>query len=498
MDVASPKAPILTDTSATLTAADARRAARNAGAIALAQIVSKGTLFVWQIILIPLLGLTAYGVYGTVAALFLVAATVAAFGIGTIVTRDVARQPTAAGRYLTATLFLQTLFSLLAYVGMNAAAWLLGYETDVRAYVAIAALSLFIDQLGSIFYDQLLARERMVTISLVDILMIVGRVALTALLLWAGWGLLGVYIATLSGGILRALLLGAALWRSGVRPTFPLDRMVARGLLRDGTPVALGTVVGQAYSQMDRLLTATLISVEAVGHLSVPLLILTGMTELLSSTVLIAVFPLMSRVYSPDEATATFRKLVEKLAFFTLLVTLPVTLCVSLFAHALPQVFGADYIESVPVLRALAWYGLLAMVANVYALALLVQNRQSSSLFIRGGGLLLHLALLLALLPRIGIVGAPLASLLSQALVLAALVWLFRRGAQVNAAPAATQLARLLVAGALAAAVMLTLGGVHVLVGAAAGLGVYAGAVLALGVLGADDWALIRGLKRKG
>ena len=487
----------MTDTPASLTAADARRAARNAGAIALAQIVSKGTLFLWQVILVPLLGLTAYGIYGTVAALFLVAATVAAFGIGTIVTRDVARQPAAAGRYLTATLFLQTLLSLLAYVGMNAAAWLLGYETDVRAYVAIAALSLFIDQLGSIFYDQLLARERMVVISVVDIIMIVGRVALTALLLHIGWGLAGVYIATISGGVLRALLLGVALWRTGVRAAFPLDRPLARLLLANAAPVALGTFVMQAYSQLDRLLTASLINSDAVAHLSVPFLIFTGMVELLSSTVLIAVFPLMSRVYTPDESTGTFRRLVEKLAFFTLLVTLPISLGVSIFADVLPQVFGADYAPSVPVLRGVAWYALLTMLVNLYALALLVQNRQARSLVVRAVGLAINFALLLVLLPSMGIVGAPIAASISQVVVLVGLVWLFRRGARIDAAANAGQLARAALAGILAAATMLLFGQVHVILGAVVGVAVYGGALLLLRVLGADDWGLLQAMRRK-
>src|SRR5262245_41653204 len=100
----------------TIAGAEARRAARNATAIAAASIVGRGVQFGWQLILAPWLGVSVYGVYGTVGALMAVGASIANFSMGTIVVRDVARYPERAGKYLTATLFLQTVLALIAYL----------------------------------------------------------------------------------------------------------------------------------------------------------------------------------------------------------------------------------------------------------------------------------------------------------------------------------------------------------------------------------------------
>ncbi len=51
-----------------ISGAEARRAARNAGAIAAASLLSRGLQFGWQLILVPGLGPAAYGVYGAVLA----------------------------------------------------------------------------------------------------------------------------------------------------------------------------------------------------------------------------------------------------------------------------------------------------------------------------------------------------------------------------------------------------------------------------------------------
>src|SRR5689334_22347700 len=94
-----------------ITGEEARRAARNAGAIAIATILSNGGLFIWQLILTRMLGEAAYGSYGAVGALIVIAASIPQFGMGLIVIRDVARAPDSAGRYLTATLVLKSILS---------------------------------------------------------------------------------------------------------------------------------------------------------------------------------------------------------------------------------------------------------------------------------------------------------------------------------------------------------------------------------------------------
>lgn len=469
-----------------LTGAEARRAARNAGAIAAARIISSAAQLVWQLILGRALGDAGFGVYAAVGALFAIGVTITSFSMSLIVIRDVARRAETAGRYLSATLVIQTVLGLVAYAGINIAAS--GYDDVIRAYAAIAGISLFVDALGTMCYDQLLAQERMVATSVVEVGHIALRIGLAGLALWAGFGLLGVYVVTIVSGIGRSAVLWALLRRTGVRPRFPVDWSIARPLLINSAPLALAAFISITYTQIDKLLTAGLLTDADTGHLNAAFVIIVGVVEILSTTILVAIYPMMSRAYRSDGANAMFRFIGEKLAFFTLLVALPVGLVFSLFAaEIIVPLFGTGYVDTAAILRVLIWYAVVTMVGNVFAQSLMVQNRQRFLVGVRVGGLALKLALSLLLLPRIGVTGAALATVSSEVLVLLVLAGDFRP----DFAALLPRLLRLAGIGLIAALAMLALGSLQPLLGMVGGALVYAGGVLVGRILASDDWDLL-------
>lgn len=472
-----------------ISGAEARRVARNAGAIAAARILSSGALFAWQLALGRLLGVFDFGVYGTVGALFAVGVPLASFSMGMIVIRDVARDPASAGRYLSATLMMQTTLALLAYIAMNAAAIAFGYDTTLRAFVAVAGISLFIDLIGNLCFDQLIAQERMRVTSAVDVGHVVVRIVLAGALLVAGFGLMGVYLATIASGLLRSGILWLALRRTGVRPQWPVDHPLARLLFANSAPLAASAFLSLAYQHADKLMTTSLVGATGTGYLTAAFVIIYGVIELLSTTILIATYPLMSRVY--DGQGDLFGMIVGKLAFFTLIVSLPLSLTLTLFAPDITvPLFGVDFARSADVLRVLIWYGLVTMIANVFAQAFMVQNRQRRLLAIRVTGLGTNIGLNLLLLPQIGVIGAAAASVMAEALVLA----LMLRSFHADGWNTTTLLPRLLRVGSIAllvAALMLLLGGAHWLIGLVSGLALYALAVARGGALDPDDWDLL-------
>ncbi|MYA93179.1 MAG: oligosaccharide flippase family protein [Chloroflexi bacterium] len=472
-----------------LSGSDARRAARNISALMVASVISKGALFVWQLLLSLWLGPGEYGIYGTIGGLMASAAALASFSMGLIVIRDVARAPEKAGNYWTAMLFAQTLLALLAYVGMNSLS--LGYSEALRAFAALAGLNLFVDIFGNMAYDLLLARERMVMTSTVEITHIFLRIGLALLALSLGWGLLGVYAAALVSGILRSLVLVSLNIRDGIKPQFPLDRALARRLLINSAPLALSALLTLVYQHADKLLTTGILGEEITGYLVVAFVINYGVIELISSSVLVAAYPLLARYYESGR-NPIFGFLIGKLALYMLLVGLPVALSISILAEAIIlPLLGETYAPSAGILRLLIWFTAITMFGNVFSKALLIQNRQRLLLAIRACGLAVNIALTLLLLFRWGDArGAVLASIVGELLIVAlllasfcALGWRARALAGVAA--------RLLLICLPTALVMLALREAFILLPVLGGLGVYMGGVLALRVLGAEDWDLL-------
>lgn len=409
----------------TLTGQDARRAARNVSALMVASVISKGALFLWQLILFAWLGAHDYGIYGTVGALMNIAGSVTSFGMGLIVIRDVARAPNKAGSYWSAMLFWQTILALVAFIGANG--FSIRYDDTLRAFVALAGINLFVDLFGNMGYDLLLAREEMLKTSLVEIAHILLRICMAAAALALGWGLPGLYGAAILSGLLRSAALVALNLAAGIRPRFPIDRSVSAPLLLNSAPLALTSFLTLAYQQTDKLMTTDILGVEATGYLTVAFVVNFGVIELVSSTVLIAAYPLLSRAYGEGD-NPLFGLLIEKLALYMLVIGLPTAMAISFFAQdVVIYLFGPHNAATAGILSILIWYTAITIVGNVFSRGLLIQNRQRLLMTIRAAGLALNILLNVILLkawgdPR----GAAIASIIAELLILTLLISTFR------------------------------------------------------------------------
>ncbi|MCY3947095.1 MAG: oligosaccharide flippase family protein [Anaerolineaceae bacterium] len=397
--------------------ADAQRALRNVSAVTLSLIISRGLLFLWQLILARFLGEAGYGVYGGIGSFIAIGAAFTNFGTGAIIVREVARQPGRAGDYLGTSLILRSGMAMLAWLLLNIAAPLAGFGPEFRNLLALATISLLVDAWGNLCFEQLMAQERMRSTSLVTVLHMLLLLLAAALALASGYGLPGLYVATIAAGLARVAMFWGLVLRSGLRPArMRIDLL--RSLLVESLPLAIAALLSLAWMHADKLMTIRLLGEAQNGWLTAAFVIVTGMIELLGTTVLTSLFPMMSRA-----SGATLSSIVSRLAWFTLLAGLPLTLLLSLFAPEITvPLFGANYVPAAAVLRILVWYALLRLVADVYIQALITSNRQRRMLLVRAGGLSLNIALNALLLPRLGINGAALASLGSVLLVLVTLL----------------------------------------------------------------------------
>lgn len=468
----------------------AQRAARNAAALAISNIASKGAQFLWQLVLARWLGSEGYGVYGTIGAMMAIGAAIPEFGMGMIVIRDVANRPKDANRYLTATLTLQPLFAALGYVVLMISAFLFGYDTDLRLLLAFAAVNLLVDTLGNMCHNQLLAIERMVIPSIISAGHVFALVILAAIALAAGGGLWGLYAATLIAGLGRTVIYWIALLRNGARPTFPVERAIIRGLLRAGWPIAVTSFLSLAYQHADKLITTAMIGEDGTGQLTAAFVIVFGVIELLSTTVLVAVFPVMSRSWGSGQREF-FELMLEKLAFFNLTLSVPIGIFTSLLAVPLSAwIFGEGYTQTAYVLRVLIWYTVVTMVVNVFAQALVISNRQRLLMIVRVSGLVLNIALLLVLLPVLDVPGAAVATLIAESALLIAVMSSFTFPSDWWAR-VINHLWRLAIVAAVTVGIVLALRGVHPLLAAMIGVPAYGLLLLFSGAFAKDDWDLI-------
>lgn len=463
--------------------------ARNATALFLSDVASKGALFLWQLVLARWLGAAGYGIYGTIGALITVGASVVELGMGIIVVREVAKRPRDAGRFLAGTLTLQPILAVVAYGVLQLAAWRLGFDSELRALLVLAALSLLINALGNICHNQLIAAELMGVPAVISVVHVASLVGLATTALWMGSGLRGLYIATLAAGILRSVLYWLALFRIGRATVGPFDRMTIRELVRNGLPLAVMSFLTLCSMHVDKVMAAALIGTRMAGFLAAAFVISFGVMELLNTTVLVALLPLMSRF--AEQSTQGLYRVIGKLALLTMTIGFPIAVLISLLATPLSTwFFGDRFRPTADALRILIWCTCLAMVANIFSQGLIVQNRQKQLMLFRTAGLALVVTLNFALLPRLGVVGAVTATLISEAFVVTLMVGSFKLSAdwwrRIEMGTFRLALATLGLA-----AVVWCLRGMHPVLAGLVGMPIYAVLVYILGAIDAEERRLI-------
>ena len=199
---------------------------------------------------------------------------------------------------------------------------------------------------------------------------------------------------------------------------------------------------------------------------------------------------MMSRTYGRGEL---FGFVLEKLAFFTAVITLPIGLVLGLFAPFITlPLFGSDFAPTASILQILVWYAVITMIVNVFSQGMLVQNQQRRLLIIKIVGVLLNVGfnLLMVLWLQWGVYGLVIASVLAECITLFVMFFTFRE-LGTNMLRLTRKIALLALVGVGTAGVMVVSGTISPLVGIIAGVGIYAVLMMRLPILDGEEWDLL-------
>lgn len=361
------------------------------------------------------LGTDGFGQYAFVLSLLAVFYILTDFGLGTLTTRDLARDPDQDAMYFGNVLAMRVLLSLLAGAGMVAAAWALGHPPVLIWLSAVAALSLVfnsnVDTAAAVFY----AHQRMEITSTASVVVTTLRVTASLGALAAGAGVLAlIWINTLATAAHLAVLMAILFYF--IRPAFRLDWGFCRRLLAQAVPLALANLFSVIYFRVDTIMLASMQGESAVGLYNAAYRLL-EFTLILPAYYGGAVFPVISASFgaNPQRFMLIYRRSMK----YMFVLSLPLALgTVALADRFIDVLYGAQYQASVPVLKVLMWTLVLIAVNSINAPYLITMGRQRTITMLVLAGMLFNLAANLWAIPRFGMTGAAWTTLVSEVLTL--------------------------------------------------------------------------------
>ncbi len=399
--------------------AEVRRVAKNTGVQMILSLLNRGIDFAFAMLRLRILAPVGEGSYAFVIAIYGFFEVVVRFGLGTLLTRDVAQNKEDAGRYLANVLSLRVMLWLLSLpvlllvAGIYAASGNLSPQEGQA--LALFALALLFATVADSFSSVFMAYEKMEYPAGIATAIATAKVALGALVLLPPFslGFVGLAGVSLLMNMVQSIWLWVVLRRQIPFHLGGLDRALQKAMLIASYPLMLNHLLASIFWRIDLWLLKPLAGTASVGIYSAGVKYLDGF-NVIPSYFTLAIFPLMSR-YAKDSHESLVRA--YQLAIRLLvMVALPIAILVTVLATPLIRILGgaAFLPDSAIALTLLIWSIPVGFINSVtqYVLIAVGQQRFLTRAFLIG--VTFNVTANLVLIPRYGFAGAAVATILSE------------------------------------------------------------------------------------
>jgi O-antigen/teichoic acid export membrane protein len=406
-----------------------RPAARGFLKLASSRVVATVLLFVAFAVTASALGPSGLGTYAFGLAALAIFSYLADFGFQTTVNRDVAQQPGREPELIPNLAYVRVLVGIVAYGAMVGLLALLHYSHSQQEAAMVAGV-LLVTLAMEPARIPLQVRLRVGWPAAVEALeagVFAGGTILLAALNAGPLAFLWLYVG--ANTLTELLIVPAALRLAKLRWQPRLAVMATIG--RVAWPVGLVNLITTVYYGIDTLILAFFHSSADVGQYGAAYRVLTTI-GVVPSVVMVVVMPVLSQ--SSEESSGLLQRRVTRIARLLMVLAVPIAIGGAMTAHraftAIPgfRHYGAGG-TALAILLPAAGFIFLAGLAQA---VLLVRRRERILIGVSISSLILTLGLCFALIPPFSLIGAAVATTVTEFAVLVASVIAVRRAVGVR------------------------------------------------------------------
>lgn len=410
------------------------------------QIVGKGATTIISLFLVAALtrylGVAGYGEYTTIFAYLSFFAVLADFGFFWILVREIANPETDINKATSNVLTIRTLVGILVFGVAYIVSFFIPQYAMLRTGVGIAAFSMLFLALNSTYVGVFQNKLRMDKATITDV---VGRIIIlfsTLYFIKTGYGLNFILWAYALGNVIN-LLLSAWLGKIyvNIRPAFDLSYW--KQIFIQTWPMAVVLILGLIYFRIDTLMLSLMKSTTDVGIYGPPYKVL-EMLMLLPSMFMGNVFPIISLyIHTKDNRLSGA---IQKSFDFLLIMAVPVTLIIIFAAEPIIRIVaGSEFVTAqtinsifgLPATSVLALQILIvavgfSFISHIFNYLVIALGKQSKLIWPNVMLVIFNIGLNLYLIPHYSYIGAAIATVLTEVLVLTFTWLIVRKNVELN------------------------------------------------------------------
>lgn len=363
------------------------------------------------------LGAEVIGLYALVMTVVAWLILTGELGIGEAVIKRIS-EGKERGAYLTAAivwvLLLATAISIIVVLGQSV---LESYISEFDQYVALSVVwfvvvLIYVKLFYRIIFRTLKGERKVHIAGLLDPVNIGGKRLIQIGLVFAGYGLLGMLVGSILGGILVGLI---GLFWVTIRPVWP-GKHHFRSLFDYAKFSWLGSLKTRSFNDVDILLLGVFVPTALVGVYSIAWSI-AKFLDLFGGAIKSAVFPEISYTSARESKQAAAGMLEDALAY-TGLIAIPGLIGGLLLGERLLTLYGDEFVEGAAVLGLLIFAVLLYSYQKQLMGGLNGLDRPDLAFRINAVFIALNAILNVVLIRLYGIEGAAVATVFSAAVAL--------------------------------------------------------------------------------
>lgn len=364
------------------------------------------------------LPLEGFGEYGFILAVCVTLSMIADMGINRIAIREISREEDRASeiRILTATVMSKALLSIASLSAIMIVVWVVWGSARILLGTTICAFATIIKIIGDIPEAVFKAYEQMKNNAYLkiaeDTSYILGVLAVVTFDL----GLIGIFTALLLSAVIRISLGIAILSRGFFMPRLELDAALIKWIFKEAVPIGFNRIFRKAALRIDTIILKLLRTTQEVGLFhGVYRIIL--IASIIPFNITEALFPIYSRF--AKDSQDSLRIAFEKSFKLLIVLVLPLVLITVIFAgHIVHFFLGEKFFVAIPLMQVLVFLLGFRFLSILCTKILNASDQQRRATYASGASLAVNIVLDIILIYFFGYMGAAVATLVSEMLLL--------------------------------------------------------------------------------
>jgi len=399
-----------------------QRIAKNTGVIIAGDIVNKAISLAVGIFLARYLGAGGYGKLAFVSAYLAFFIIVTDLGINTILVREISRDKSLALKYTGNAAAIKLILSILAIASAAIIIILMPYPADTKVYIYIMSLTLFFNSFSGLYSTIFQVNLKM---NYNVIANLIGRILSAGLIFWIIFseGTLLQIIVVLSFSSFVVMLINYFYLRKFVKPKFEFDFSVWKFFIKESWPLALTISFIMIYTRIGQIILSWMKGDVALGYYVAPVRLIEAL-GIIPAAFMISIFPILSEYY--NTSPVSYKRTYQISFKYILMLIIPIAVGATLLAKSIIHLFfRAQFSQSIPVLQILIWSEIFVFFGIINQQILISANKQIFDLVFTSIAAIINIILNFIFIPRIGIVGAAIATVISYSIGSGAVPGLF-------------------------------------------------------------------------